>query len=59
MTMIRATHLRCDVKKYTRWLISYLRLGDLTAYATLMTLPTLILFLALQRWFVKSLTTQV
>jgi multiple sugar transport system permease protein len=34
-------------------------LGDLTAYATLMTLPTLILFVVLQSWFVKSLTTQV
>jgi multiple sugar transport system permease protein len=33
--------------------------SDLTAYATLMTLPTLILFLVLQRRFVKSLTAQV
>ncbi len=34
-------------------------LSDLTAYATLMTIPTLILFLLLQRRFVKSLTAQV
>jgi multiple sugar transport system permease protein len=29
-------------------------LSDLTAYATMMTLPTLILFVVLQKWFVKS-----
>jgi multiple sugar transport system permease protein len=29
-------------------------LSDVTAYATMMTLPTLILFVVLQKWFVKS-----
>jgi multiple sugar transport system permease protein len=31
-------------------------LGDLTAYAVMMTLPALLLFLSLQTWFVKSMT---
>lgn len=34
-------------------------LGGVMAYATLMTVPVLILFVILQKWFVKSLTAQV
>jgi multiple sugar transport system permease protein len=33
--------------------------GGAMAYATLMTVPVLILFVGLQKWFVKSLTAQI
>jgi multiple sugar transport system permease protein len=31
--------------------------GDIMAYATMMTLPLLIVFVLLQRWFVEGIAT--